>query len=283
MAAGAGKSESRQSGFRVGLLLAALAAIDLALFVAADKTSGPSDASAIALYGLLFGQFSLFAIWSALGTLHGLLRLVGAAAGTSLMALVLGQLHNNGWLWLTLLLLHLITIAAPLLAIRWKWGLQFGRTPETAEPSGAQPASATHRVRQVQFSLKHLMLAITAIAITTGILRLVGLAAPNALQSIRNGIFGEVLLIGGCFAIVGLAAVWSGLGSGRLMLRLIVALVVTGGTSVTLWWFFRGPDRILGAITAIQGLELALALATLRTAGYRLLRQAELPAPSDLD
>lgn len=284
--------------FLILLLCTALVLLDVLLFAVGSSPPFRIDATVFVLYGLLFGQFSLLSIWCALGRSHGMLRILSAATGLTLLTLALNFLHHNGWLWLLLLAVQGAIIAGPLTVTRWRWGLRLDMPAQVGAAAGNSDPPVNHRdllgegvsrpspaeqsptppdepdLRPVQFTLLHLMLAMTVIAVLLGAVRAAGFLAPEMFSRFRLQTLMELTLIAAAFAAVGLAAAWAGLGRGQTALRVGVFSAVAIAVFLGLRVMFAGPDSILGVISAIQGVELAAALGTLRVAGFRLVRRA---------
>ncbi|MGE0608020.1 MAG: hypothetical protein AB7O62_13075 [Pirellulales bacterium] len=256
----------QQRAFLITLLLVALAVVDLLSLAFASISPGP-DLPSILFYALIFGQFSMLTIWCLLGSASSFIRFLSGIAGLATTPLVLDRLHANGWLWLVLLSMQMAILGVPLPIVRLAAGI---RLDDINRPSSTQGGENSEQSAQpVQFSLWHLMLAVTVIGVLMGIVRAAGFYAGRGFDS---RMLWEVPMIAGAFAVTGLAAAWFGLGQGPLLARLAAFVLITGLTAASLWFLFAGGDSILGMIVAIQGVVLAISLYVLRATGLRLVR-----------
>lgn len=245
----------------VALLLAAFLAADAATLICGGNIDFPRPA-AVAHFALGLSQLSLLAIWMGLGNLHVLLRLPIASGVATVLTVYVH--HGSLALWIALVAVLLLVVAVPLGIARWRTGLRLD--------AGSAEGSPFAERRPVQFSLRNLMLSVTLIGVALGLMR----ALAPLIQVRGYQPWHEAPIIGGGLAIVGLAATWFGLGTGRWLLKCCTLIAVTGGVG----WLFAvvaGPPvhRLpVFLLVAIETVLLAGSLAVLRIAGYRLTRRA---------
>jgi hypothetical protein len=208
-------------------------------------------------YALAFSQVSLLTIWAGLASTAVWFRLPILAGGYLLAVQFLKLLHDNDGGWFILLGMQVGVVLLPLLMAR------LCRVRLERYHGGENPFAP----RPLQFSLRRLMAAITALAIACGIARHFDLSQSN---------LEEGVLIGSGFAVVALTGVWAGLGSGSSWLKMPVLVIVSLVTGYTIAVFTGPPgDRTpIVLLVVLQTAFLGGSLGVLRKCQYRLMRWA---------
>ena len=235
---------------------------------------------------LFYGQMCLLGIWLAMGTNTRWYRVYGTLAG---IAYLISNGFYKTWstssgqvplgivlpMLLTLCTLPILGIAAVLLVVRgWKAHL-------VAHGSDL-PATA---VEGLQFSIRHLFLLTTAVAVLLVMSQGVGLLLKNAVWLRTAVMIGMLTLF---FIAITLATVWAGLGVGRPTERIIVVMLLAFFTGVLLayvetygrintvrWQQAWRPTTAMVLTAAV----VTASLLVVRSNGYRLVRRSPRATP----
>jgi hypothetical protein len=259
--------------------------------VALSDQQWQSPATLLA-YAMLSAQAGLLAAWAALGETPWTWRLpiaLTAAAGLGSFLLLVNDSYWAPWwqfsreLWPAVLVTQSGAALILCLALAAS-GYRMKTVDEDANPcNGANPGPRHHRL---QFSLKNLMIWITALGPVILVLR-----ALNLWMTERYGLgqWIEIIILGLCLAMVSLLAVWAAAGAEGAALRIPLLLVlapvlgaILGAMAVWGWWdrmglnYFSGPERVIywTIWTTLAGYFLAGMLLIFRAQGCRLERVA---------
>ncbi len=248
-------------------------------------------AAPILAYAMLSAQLSLAAVWGALGDMRWTWRLPIVLTAASVLGFFLLHVNEQAWtswissydLWSMILLVQSAAALVACLAMNVA-GYRIVTPNEDASPYD-NLVSPGERRRQFQFSLKHLMIWMTAIGPAILILR-----ALNVWMTTRYGLgqWIEILMLGLFLAALSLLAMWAAAGpedaSLRVSLFLTLAPVmgaVLGTLAVFGWWdrlWFltqeSGPTRVLywSVWTTLAGYFFAGMMLIFRAEGRRLER-----------
>jgi hypothetical protein len=258
--------------------------------VALDDQQWESPAKALA-YAMLSAQAGLLAAWAALGELRWTWRLpiaLAAAAGLGCFLLLVNESYFAPWwrysleLWPVVLLAQSAAALALCLALAWA-GYRMKTPDENANPY--EDLGERKQDRRLQFSLKNLMIWITALGPVILVFR--GL---NVWMTARYGIgqWIEIIILALCLASVSLLAVWAAAGAEGALLRIPLLLLLSptigallGGLALRGWWdrmggftYMTGWEEVFYWIvwTTLAGYFLAGMLLVFRAQGCRLQR-----------
>jgi hypothetical protein len=247
----------------VGLLLMLFVTADLALLrmVTADGELIFPQWPVVAFLTLAFGQTSLAAIYAGLGAGPFLAR-CGIAAGA---VLAWGWMldawrpqrdHDHHYFHVSLAVQTLF-VWLPL----WSMRLTGVRLINTEHGNPSRPFDD----QPMQFTLRHLMLASTGLAIL-----LTGLRSAD----LSSGDWKQLLVISAGFAAVALIAVWTALGTSATAFRPIVLTVLAPSLGVAMDWNLTrlGGIGIFFTIDTAQAALVAGSLWIFRMGGYRMMR-----------
>jgi hypothetical protein len=244
----------------VPLLFVTTFLADFAACVSVDRLNGVNVPAAI-WYTLIISQISLVAVWLGLGTTPFLARAL-LLGGLAYLFIIIMDVkgHRNVSDWPSLFGLQAAVIATPLSFMRWR-GIAVIRTTIL---------NPVHATRPLQFSLRSMLAGVTAIAVVLGAARVFPWEAVR-------GIY-DVLVFAAAFAATALVAVWSGFGSGPLLLRLAVLMLVPALVGLAIAWIQeQRPPRtddeyMLIGIVSVQAILCGLSLMVIRLSGYELVR-----------
>lgn len=238
------------------------------------------------MLGLAFltGQIGALEIWLVLGGVAWPRRL-GLLAAAALPVMFLSSALQFRWklgeYWMgdawTVIVVVQLAGGLALAALLRVWGCRVEPYCETAshDPSGP-----------IQFSIRHLLIATTAVAVVVPIVQRMLEASSRTLsgwQWLHSVADGAIL------AVVSLAAVWMALGTGRWPLKFLVFAVLASTAGAGLNWLeasvlyispWGAPIQLtdLGLLwiawTLVTGSFLAGMLLVLRGSGFRLVKRA---------
>jgi len=272
--------------WRWGFFLWGWVLIDLQLFGTAGFTVGK-------LTNALFAaQVGLAIIWAILGTTRWNIRLPACAVLAALLVFIMPTSDEFGQ---RLFPIQMIALAGLCLVLRWR---RF-----QLMPIAAADERAVERVRQMQFSIRHLLIWTTSLAIVLGALRaldLLSLQGVNAQFERRTTAYFSAGLL---MAIAYIISLWAALGSGSPWLRwpvFALTLPLIGlaigiiedyfqwirwypNFTINLLWkdsYIREGLYRFVVTTTLAGSLLAASLVILRVTGYRLARTIKLSIPA---
>jgi hypothetical protein len=236
----------------LGLIAVHVAATAFGALISADQ---PAPSSAFFL-AVIFCQAGLIGMWGGLGGGHWMLRLGAAFCGAALLGLVLGlgigELDHE---------IYVLTFIATFLVAGPMWIVRvfFARL--------ALAAGGTASSREgLQFTIKHLMLLTLAVACLTT----VGKTLAPYIRGID--LLTDVVLLGICFVVVALTAVWAMLGLGHPGLRIVPVLSIAAASGWAAAYLIGRTDFGFWIGTALlEAVFLIASLAAIRTTGLRLV------------
>lgn len=290
--------------WRWGLYIWGWVLVDLQLLSATVFADGGNWRShGRLLPGSMFAaQVGLTIIWAILGTTRWTLRWPTCLVlGTVLAVPALEGRHFSSEI---LFPAQMIALAGLCLLLRWQ-RFQLQRI-DVQSPTAPTPGSpAAKQLQLAQFSIRHVLIWTTSLAVVLGVLRALDLLSIRALLPYFEGSAISSLTAGILIAGVFVVAVWAALGAGPAWLRwpmLIASLVLCGlsfcllhflsngglwsdiptlifhpGTPTRSSWYWE-RDRWLAAWVILAGGLLFASLIILRVLGYRLARTAK-PRP----
>jgi hypothetical protein len=239
--------------------------------IATFHRTGP-DVATLSFVAIVFADSSTLGLWAALGKSPWHARF-SALTGTLVcfwLTMLAAQPHSVeardviGFFFLFGLPATIIVLV--LSVLRWgKRQLTLRRTSEFPTHEG------------FQFSLKHLLLATTIVAIVLSIGR-----AVRTLP--RVGGYSEVIAIIAtatpCFVLIELAAFWGSLGLGRPLPRLLVVLPVAFLVGLVPPFYFNRVNDMQQFVvwcwlTGTTTIIIAASLLVVRSAGWRLCSTAD--------
>ena len=162
----------------------------------------------------------------------------------------------------------MIAVAVPLLIARLL-GLQLVNL--AVESRAEQPGTR----RRFQFTILDLLGWMTAVAVTLGMLKLMGVW-EDFVGVLLSWDFGLVVVIGTA-ASVALAGLWAVLGTGRLPLRIAVLVLTCFAAICVVEVYLSAPVPDVYFYLCSLILTLLGSLAVVRVAGYRIVRAAAFP------
>ena len=243
---------------------------------------------------LFAAQVGLTIIWAILGTTHWNIRLPACAVLATLLVLIMPPSDEFGQ---RLFPIQMIALAGLCLVLRWR---RFKLMPiETADERGVE------RVRQMQFSIRHLLIWTTSLAIVLGALRALDLLSLQSVNAHFERRTTDYFSAGLLMAIAHIISLWAALGSGSPWLRWpvfaltlpLIGLAIgiiedyfqwirwsRNFTISVLWRESSIREDLNGFVIAVSlaGSFLVASLVILRILGFRLARNSKpRPAASD--
>ena len=249
----------------IGLLILATVLVDAVAVTITHQYDNPQPA-VILTWSLQLAQVSLIAIWLALGGQASPWRLFATVAILIAWSYAMASLPDapEVGMWLLMFAIQTVAVSVPLLVAR-PMGLRVGRA---ASVGGADDSSAGPK--RLQFSILYLLGWMTALAATLGTLKYVAPFESLPLNWLANWSLLAVLLSN---AVVGLAALWTVLGTRRLVLRM-TSLVLANLTAFAVVYLRIGyPLDTFWSVPMLYLLDtlwLVGPLLVFRVAGYRL-------------
>ena len=229
----------------------------------------------LTLVPLLYGQLCLLGVWLALGTNALHYRVAGTLTGIALLAMITGYrsrmpLNEVFIQVLPIVASFSLAVAAVLLVVRrWKAHL-------VAHGSGLPVAA----IEGLQFSIRHLFLLTTVVAVLLMFAQGIGLVTENASWLGTSAYIGLLAL---CLVAITVGTVWAGLGVGRPIERIILVMFLafftgllfvyatTGRGTTMISWQQAWPMPTLMVLTAAI---VTASLLVVRSNGYRLVRRS---------
>jgi hypothetical protein len=209
---------------------------------------------------------SLLAIYIAFGSRPLPVRMAFAVPGVAVIFLPILALPDGPFAFAIGLIL-VICASIPSLVARIA-GWQIMRNATETEAANSQPAR-----NPLQFTLGQLFGWTLAVAMVAGLMRI--LVPPDDL---RPRMIAECLVDGGvclAFGTVALAAVWSTLGRGRSVRRLLTVVAITGLIPLVVLLSLGANSQgivLLVSLATLDALLTGCGLLLLRPAGLRLVR-----------
>jgi hypothetical protein len=254
---------------KIGLLVTAHVACAIALTWADRDATWPSAAE-IGQSAFVFADAGLLGIWGAFGTSRWFWRIPVILVGlVCLIASVIydatGQLPQGIAMPLSIMIEAALVMSSPAwIILIVLMVLRCGRRRLHVTNSISSPAVA----EGLQFTILHLFIATTAIAVALGLAPLVQKLAGTLML---------LAVIGPCVVLVELAILWATLGIGRPWPRLVVVLpsafVVGAVPPFYLSQLSQDWSTFVAwsAITGLQATITAGSLLVVRSCGWRLV------------
>jgi hypothetical protein len=230
---------------------------------AVSRNHGVHSYQQAVFVGLVFCQPSLVGLWAGLGTNPWWARLVGI-----LVSLIyLGGLFCVGVNQVAVNLVLMIMFAGLSFSVLLFIGRCFGLRIRVTNGDGAE--------KLAQFSIRQIMLFTLVVACVMGLAKWL---APHVVDPDPH--LGMLFFITVPFQILGLAALWSILGTGYPRLGTILVLSLAPLLGFSLQWGLQGllggPDIDAGywiTATMTAALGLIVSLYAIRRCGFRVRRQ----------
>ena len=289
--------------WRWGLYIWGWVLVDLQLLSAAVFAQGGNywNQGRLLPGSLFAAQVGLAIIWGILGSTRWVIRLpVCAVVG---LFLSLPLLEGYGFTR-ELFPVQMIALAVLCLLLRWqRFRLQ---RIEVLPPPAAGEVTPRKQLQLAQFSIRHVLIWTTSLAIMLGVLRALDLLSLQALRPFFEQSVVTLLTAAILVAEVFVVAVWAALGAGSAWLRVPVLFLAMppigallalfnwysyparfGGsgrdifslfTSSWVWQDFRDNHSWLAMWVYLAGSLLFASLLILRVLDYRLVRSAK-PRP----
>jgi hypothetical protein len=284
--------------WRWGIYLWSWLLVDLQLLSATVFADGGSWWShARLLPGSLFAaQVGLAIVWGILGTTRWTIRIPACFVAGSILAVpALGTYQYRAEY---LIPIQLLSLAVLCLLLRWR-RFRLDNLAAAGDQVAASQTSKSRELAQSQFTIRHVLIWTTSLAVLLGILRGLDLLSLQALAPL----FGDRMVLqwtaGIAIAAVFVVAVWGALGEGPVWMRvpiLVFAIAVVGvGLLLSIFladnnfavlkqlWTMPYVRRVAWgqngwvlSWTALAGSLQFASLLILRVIGYRLVRAAKL-------
>lgn len=218
----------------------------------------PEDCFGIAL---LFGHVSLFSVWAALGPTRLSIRVSGLVAGFGVFGLASLSFFSNhdAWVYDVLALIQMAMLIIILGTLR----LRGTAIRQDGVHDGLESNAAG-----TQFTIQDLLILVTACGVLFGVARC---TEPRDIPSKEWYI---LAVLGFCFTLVTLSALWSSMGTAPLVLRIGLFVVVapsSGYATGRLLTF--GEAWFWPCLTGLQGIFVAVSLLVFRAHGYSIVRR----------
>jgi hypothetical protein len=287
--------------WRWGIYLWSWLLIDLQLLSASVFADGGRWYShARLLPGSLFAaQVGLAIVWGILGTTRWTIRIPACLVVGAILAIP--ALDSYAYRVEKVVPIQMISLVVLCVLLRWRRYRLENLTASAAETSVAN-GGTTRELARSQFTIRHVLIWTTSLALLLGILRGLDLLSLDALRPLVGGRMGLQWTAGIAIAVVFVVAVWAALGAGPAWMRvpiLLFALTVVGlGLVLASFltennlavleqvWLNRYPRSYVWdehgwflSWMALAGSLLFASLLILRVIGYRLVRAAK-PRPS---
>jgi hypothetical protein len=282
--------------WRWGLYLWGGVLVDLQLVSATVFVGGGWSVRTILPASLFAAQVGLAIVWAILGDTHWAIRLPACAVAGTLLTLPMDLGYGIAG---DSFPIQLITLAILCLLLRWRgFRLEKVEAAGPVLPSAAKEASRPPPSRRMQFSIRHVLIWTTSLALILGVLRFLDLLSLEAWIPFFQENFIATLTGGLLLACVFVVSLWAALGSGPLWLRLPLLALALSATGFVLGvihfcseanprvsyadlWRYRDyfweNDGWHVAWVFLAGSLLAASLVILRAIGYRLVHLARQP------
>lgn len=232
----------------------------------------------------LSGEIAFFVIWLVLGGVSLMRRLALALLGTLpatylAVALEFPTYPNPArWdgdaAWNVIVIVQIASVGV-MAVLLWLRGFRIEPLAESATSGSGGP---------MQFSIRHLIIATTLVAILTfGAQR----AVEASHHTLVSGRWLHASAVGLLLSLISLAALWMALGAGRWPVKIFVSAILAAGVSAGIDWLetnIRYAERwaqrmpltdmrnLWPAWTLLTGSFLAAMLLVLRASGFRLVK-----------
>jgi hypothetical protein len=188
-----------------GLSLSAACLLDVAVATALETYPDPA---LMVFLGLAFGQLALLGIWTVLGTVAWLLRVLTMVAAAALLSGPIAAVTAGGWSeWFTILCLFCGAVVLLVSAFRC-WGLAF-----STRGSDEEDTPARCRLACTQYSLGGILSVMTAIGLVLGLGRHVTFPWQHTLVLAGYGT---------CLLLVAVSSLWAVASSRSAPARLAI-------------------------------------------------------------
>lgn len=286
-----------QSVWRWGIYLWSWLLVDLQLLSASVFADGGRWWShAKLLPGSLFAaQVGLVIVWGILGTTRWTIRIPACLVVGAILAIP--ALNSYSYRADKVVPIQMIALVMLCLLLRLRRYRLENLTAPVAETSAATGGTARELARS-QFTIRHVLIWTTSLALLLGILRGLDLLSLDALRPIVGGRMTLQWSAGIAIAVVFVVAVWGALGAGPAWMRvpiLLFTLIVVGLGLVLASFLTENSFAVLQQVwtnlytrryvweqhgwflswTALAGSLLFASLLILRVIGYRLVRAAK--------
>ena len=232
--------------WRWGLYIWCWILIDLQLMSASVVATGWRGQEM--LPGSLFAaQVGLAMVWAILGTQHWAIRMPACAVLGAVLATPLSTGYRNLF---DLLVVQMIALGGLCLLLRWR-RFKLQQVTPSSGPAAAGSAASGAESRLVQFSIRHVLIWTTSLAVVLAILRAADLLTFDTLREFAGAEFIFLASAGLLIASVFVVAVWAAVGSGPAWLRiplLLLSLFLFGMSVAFLSWnverirYYPGSD-----------------------------------------
>ncbi len=286
-----------QSIWRWGIYLWSWLLVDLQLLSASVFADGGRWWShAKLLPGSLFAaQVGLAIVWGILGTTRWTIRIPACLVAGAIIAIP--ALNSYAYRAQYVVPIQMISLVVLCLLLRWRRYRLENLTASAAETSVANSAT-TRELARSQFTIRHVLIWTTSLALLLGILRGLDLLSLDALRPLVGGRMTLQWTAGIAIAVVFVVAVWAALGAGPVWMRvpILVFAIAVVGVALLLSIFLADNNFVVvkqlwtmpyvrrvaweqnGWVlswTALAGSLLFASLLILRVIGYRLVRAAK--------
>jgi hypothetical protein len=288
--------------WRWGLYLWGWVLVDLQLVSATVFVGGGWSVRTILPASLFAAQVGLAIVWAILGDTHWAIRLPACAVAGTLLTLPMDLGYGIAG---DSFAIQLITLAILCSLMRLR-GFRLEKVEAVGSvlpepPLAGKEASPPPPSRRMQFSIRHVLIWTTSLALILGVLRFLELLSLDAWIPFFEKDSIATLTGGLLLACVFVVSLWAALGSGPIWLRLPILALALSATGFLLgvihWCLERNPsvsysdlwryrdyfwetDGWYVAWVFLAGSLLAASLVILRVIGYRLVRTAMKPGPA---
>jgi hypothetical protein len=242
----------------IGLLVAAMALLDACTWIGRSGHPNFVEWPTMILPCLALSQASLTAVWIGLGRSRWAVR---GVVGTLLLGAIAAMFWQDGEPFkddITIIAIQSLLIIASLVVLRWS-GFRLVNLPydDDLVRSQAKPMPW-------QFSVANILQLTAAVAVVSAVLTQIVGWSSNLLL---------FLIFAAAFAVPVPVLAWAILTTGRLSLRIAIAVMVAG-TAAGSWFFWWPWAAVSLAVFCISQFALiSLALVAVRISGYRFVRQ----------
>jgi hypothetical protein len=291
-----------QAAWRWGIYLWSWLLVDVQLLAASVfAESGGWWSHGRLLPGSLFAaQVGLAIVWGILGTTRWAIRIPACLVAATILAVPAANTY--AYRAEQLVSIQMVALVALCLLLRWRrFRLENIATPREAPQS--ENARSASELAHSQFTIRHVLIWTTSLALVLGILRAFDLLSIQELAPFFRERMVLQLTAGIVIAAVFVVAVWAALGAGPIWMRapiLVFALIAAGlglvvasfrshNSLAALEQLWMNPysrsvvwqqDGWILSWTALAGSLLFASLLILRVIGYRLVRAVKIPQAS---
>jgi hypothetical protein len=238
-------------------------------------------------YVLVSSQISLLVLWAVLAPISWQWRLPAVLVASPLVIGIAEAVTDDWWAraWNVTMILATVAVALVSIGLRWR-GFRLER-PQGVRPSDNRDSA----IAANQFGIKHMLVWATAIVPLLLLVRGLDFFLLGAISDGESA-FGAVA-VGVSLATVNLIAIWSVLGAGLWIVRIVLLLVIPPALAAALTYYSTYLHTTYGNWPNVPILDalidmrdhwiawlwldaalLAALLLFLRANGYRLLRKS---------